>query len=129
MSSKETFDIHNVNVVIPAVTANTIGYKSRNVMNQNFVMRHYHVETLHRVMKGLMLKGATLATGKTVNSTAGALCWILEQVEKVAPAVESPTAIEPAKVIAPSAEKISRGEKIENENSKNENSKISDLEI
>jgi hypothetical protein len=72
-------------------------------------------------MKGLMLKGATLATGKTVNSTAGALCWILEQVEKVAPSVESPSAIEPAKMIESSEEK-----NFENEKSKNENS---DLEI
>lgn len=93
-------------------------------------MRHYHITTLHRIMNGLMLKGATTADNRPVNSTATTLCWILEQVESQLPPV-----VAQAEPVAPIATKNSEPEKIgnseisKNENSKNENSKIPDLEI
>lgn len=96
-------------------------------------MRHYHITTLHRIMNGLMLKGATTADNRPVNSTATTLCWILEQVESQLPAVVAQA--EPVAPAAPIAAKNSELGKIENseisknEKTKNENSKIPDLEI
>ena len=126
----QTFNVRNVDLTIPAVTTETPGYKSRNVVNNSHHMRHYHVRTLHRVMKGLMLNGETLVDGRQVTTASSALCWLLEQIEKKLPALPPSEPIEPiATPIAPNDEKISHGEKIENENSKNENSKTSELEI
>ena len=123
----QTFKVKNVDLTIPAVTTDTPGYKSRNVVTNSYHMRHYHVRTLHRVMKGLMLNGESLVDGRQVTSAASALCWLLEQIEKKLPAL--PPSEDPVEPVAPSAEKNSRSEKIENEKTKNEISKNSDLEI
>lgn len=129
MSLIETFKVETVDVSIPVVTTNTPGYKSRNVANYTYRMKHYHIDVLHRIKQGLVLRGAHLADKRPVDSIPATLCWVLEQIDAKAPVSPAQAVIDPTPPGAPSVEKISRGEKIENENSKNENSKISDLEI
>lgn len=126
----QTFNVRNVDLTIPAVTTDTPGYKSRNVVTNSHHMRHYHVRTLHRVMKGLMLNGEMLVDGRQVTTASSALCWLLEQIEKKLPALPpSEDPVEPAPPVAPIAEKISENENSKNQKTKIENSKISDLEI
>lgn len=74
-------DIHDVKIVVPTIETPCETPKKIN-SQQNFMMRPYHVATLKKIQLGLQLSGMKLATGKTVSSTAGALCWMLEQVEK-----------------------------------------------
>jgi hypothetical protein len=81
-------------------------------------------------MKGLMLNGEMLVDGRQVTTASSALCWLLEQIEKKLPALPpSEDPVEPAPPVAPIAEKISENENSKNQKTKIENSKISDLEI
>lgn len=108
MSPIETYKVETVGIFIPVVTTDTPGYKSRNIANYTYRMKNYHVDVLHRIKQGLMLRGAHLADKRPVDSIPAALCWVLEQIDATLPAVKSPAAIEPAKPTGPMPEKFSK---------------------
>jgi hypothetical protein len=73
--------INSVKIAIPTLESD-FEISLKPTSQQNFLMRDFHLATLKKIQMGLQLSETKLNSGRSVNSTASALFWVLEQVEK-----------------------------------------------